>query len=131
MRNFYRVGNTNDEQGLWYNKAGNFTGLIHTKFNFCANSKLPMPYDENIVGYLSVANTIVDLYFWFPLNDLKRLNEHGLFLFEYEASDYRRYANHWIINQETSVPTKIYVHNPEVTPSTNLQIIKAYENTTN
>ena len=45
---FYRVANNQTEQGLWYDFAGNFTGLIHSKFDFCLNTKLPMPFDKEI-----------------------------------------------------------------------------------
>lgn len=49
-KQFYRVCNVETKQGLWYDQKGEFTGLIHTEFNFCTNSNLPMPYDENIRG---------------------------------------------------------------------------------
>ena len=36
-------------QGLWYDYSGNFTGFIHTKYKFCKNNELPMPFDEDVV----------------------------------------------------------------------------------
>ena len=30
-KTFYRVANTETEQGLWYDFKGQFTGLIHSK----------------------------------------------------------------------------------------------------
>ncbi len=110
METFYRVGNTNDEQGLWYNRKGEFTGLIHNEYDFCVNSALPMPFDPTIVGYLSTAKTIEDLYHWFSIDDLVKLNDHGIYMFEYEASDFRVYANHWVINEKTSKVVKHFVH---------------------
>ena len=62
---FYRVANTETEQGLWYDFKGQFTGLIHSKFDFCMNTKLPMPFDPNIVGWLSATDTLEDLFNWF------------------------------------------------------------------
>lgn len=45
MTTFYRVCNLETYQGLWYDYKGNFTGLIHNEFNFCANSELKMVWD--------------------------------------------------------------------------------------
>lgn len=61
---FYRVANHETQQGLWYDFKGNFTGFIHDKFNFCTNNKLPMPYDPNIVGWLSATETLDELFNW-------------------------------------------------------------------
>lgn len=41
---FYRIGIDN-EQGLWYNKKGEFTGLIYHEFNWMNASQLQMPFD--------------------------------------------------------------------------------------
>ena len=101
-KTFYRVSNTTTDQGLWYNITGEFTGLIHDKFKFCASSKLPMPFDKNVVGYLSCTDNLEDLHMWFPIEDIKRLEPHGYFLHEYESDDYRAYENHWVFNQYTA-----------------------------
>lgn len=74
---FYRVGNVETNQGLWYDNKGNFTGDIHKKFDFCKNSKLPMPYNPEIIGFLSAVNKIEDLSEWFSIEDLKNLGKHG------------------------------------------------------
>jgi len=98
-RIFYRVSNTETNQGLWYNIDGEFTGLIHDKFKFCVNSELPMPFDENVIGYLSCTDKLKELWNWFPKDDIKQLEPHGYFLHEYESKDYKEYENHWIFNQ--------------------------------
>ena len=98
---FYRVGNKQNE-GLWYNKNGKFTGLIHNEFNFCSNSELPMPFDPNIVGYLSVTNNLTDLLYWFSKEDIQQLQKHGFHVLEYTATDYKKYKNHYIINVNSS-----------------------------
>lgn len=100
---FYRVSNTATEQGLWYDFKGNFTGLIHSEFNFCMNSKLPMPFDKDIVGWLSATETLEDLFNWFSKDDILRLEEHGYSVSIYEASECRFHNNHWIIKQDSSV----------------------------
>lgn len=101
---FYRVG-TDSTEGLWYDKDGNFTGLIHTKFDFCANSKLEMPFDPEIVGFLSVADSLEHLYWWFSRNDIRNLQGYGFHILEYSASDWKFYEpfQHNVINQRTSI----------------------------
>jgi hypothetical protein len=102
-RVFYRVANNETGQGLWYDRAGDFTGLIHGEFSFCANSGLKMPHDPAIVGYLSATDSLDDLYNWFPREDLTRLAEHGYHVVAYKARDYRQHNGHWIICERSSV----------------------------
>lgn len=102
MDKFYRVANTQTNQGLWYDQGGNFTGLIHNEFSFCKNCNLPMPYDKNIVGWLSATRTLDELYQWFPLKDIERLQEYSFYITLYEATKYKQHDNHWVICQETS-----------------------------
>jgi hypothetical protein len=101
---FYRVANIETNQGLWYDFEGNFTGLIHDKFNFCLNTDLPMPYDKDIVGWLSATDEIDSLWAWFPKEDIVKLEEHGYYISVFEATDYKFHNNHWIIKQDTSTP---------------------------
>lgn len=100
---FYRVANTDMNNGLWYNMDGTFTGRIHEEFSFCSASKLPMPYDENVLGYLSVVDKLEDLYNWFSLEDIIRLRPFGFAIIVYEATDYREYHNHWVIHKDSKV----------------------------
>ena len=106
MKRFYRVANTDTDQGLWYDKEGRHTGLIHKEFDFCTNSELPMPYDENVIGYLSAVDELTDLFYWFSEEDITQLEEFGYYITIFEATDYKYYNNHWLINQETSVVIK-------------------------
>lgn len=100
---FYRVANNKTQQGLWYNFAGGFTGLIHEKFDFCMNTKLPMPYDKNIVGWLSATDTLEDLFNWFSRDDIEKLEQYGYRITTYEAAEYKFHNNHWIIKQDSSM----------------------------
>ena len=106
MKTFYRIG-TDVNEGLWYNKEGKFTGLIHDTFDFCLNSKLEMPFDKDLVGWLSVADSLEHLYQWFTKDDILKLQEEGYCILEYQAKDYKFYKpfNHNVISQETSVIT--------------------------
>ena len=106
-RKFYRVGNIENNQGLWYDIDGNFTGLIHDKFSFCKNRDLPMPFSKEIKGYLSVTETLDDLFNWFSEKDIKRLYDFGYRILEYTSKDYKVYNNHWIINQKNYTNKKI------------------------
>ena len=108
MKTFYRVCNPDSEQGLWYDYKGNFTGLIHDKFDFCANSKLEMPFDDELVGWLSAVENIDDLWVWFTKEDVLKLQEHGWFIHEYIVTDYKFYDKfqHWVIKQDNSLIVK-------------------------
>lgn len=101
---FYRVANHQTNQGLWYDFEGNFTGLIHDEFRFCLNKDLLMPYDKEIVGWLSATDELESLWEWFPKEDIKKLEEHGYYLSVFEAVDYKFHNNHWVIKQSTSIP---------------------------
>ena len=102
VKTFYRIANTDSKQGLWYDYDGNFTGLIHDKFSFCKNSKLQMPYDKEVVGWLSATDTLADLFNWFSVDDILALEEYGYFITVYKAHEYKIHNNHFVINQLTS-----------------------------
>lgn len=103
-KTFYRVCNPESEQGLWYDFKGKFTGLIHNKFNFCVNSNLQMPFDDELVGWLSATDTLESLWNWFTVDDILKLQKHGWFIHEYEVDTYRFYDKfqHYVICQKTS-----------------------------
>ncbi|MFA9239450.1 MAG: hypothetical protein ACEQSQ_06115 [Candidatus Paceibacteria bacterium] len=104
MKTFYRISNIETQQGLWYDYNGNFTGLIHDKFNFCKNSGLEMPFDEELVGYLSATDSLENLWNWFSVEDINKLEEHGYFIHVFKTDDYKWYDRfkHWVINQKNS-----------------------------
>lgn len=103
-RTFYRVCNEVTKQGLWYQFDGSFTGLIHDRFNFCANKDLKMDFDEELVGWLSAVQNLEDLWKWFTQDDIKELQQHGWFIYEYRAEDSKFYDRfqHLVIKQDTS-----------------------------
>lgn len=103
-KKFYRVCNPSSEQGLWYAFNGEFTGLIHDRFSFCTNSKLAMDFDEELVGWLSATENLEDLWKWFSREDVEQLQNHGWYIHEYEATEYKFYEKfqHMVISQETS-----------------------------
>lgn len=111
MKLFYRIGNPNGV-GLWYDKDGNFTGLIHTEYRFLTNSSLEMPFDWELVGYLSVADSLEHLYQWFTREDIIELQNYGFCILEYSAVDWKMYEpfQHNVINQHTSILTnKLFI----------------------
>lgn len=103
-RSFYRVCNPDTQQGLWYKFDGTFSGLIHEEFDFCFNSQLKMDYDEELVGWLSVADDLDHLWGWFTTEDVANLQKHGWFIYEYEATEWKFYEKfqHNVISQATS-----------------------------
>ena len=100
---YYRIAHEETQQGLWYDSKGNFTGLIHNEFNFCMNTNLPMPFDPDLVGWLSATDSLEDLFNWFSKEDIERLENHGWFITVYEAEKVKKYKNHLVICQETSL----------------------------
>lgn len=110
-KTYYRVCNKETLQGLWYAFNGEFTGLIHTNFSFCKNKELQMEFDEEIVGWLSATDSLETLYHWFTEDDIKRLQEHGWFIHEFEADDVKFYERfqHTIIKQDSSKVIRIIV----------------------
>jgi hypothetical protein len=108
-KTFYRVCHKETLQGLWYAYDGDFTGLIHDKFDFCANRELQMEFDETIVGWLSATDSLESLWKWFTKEDIIRLQQHGWYVHEFHAEDVRFYERfqHLIIKQETSKVIKL------------------------
>lgn len=108
MKAFYRVCNPESEQGLWYAFNGEFTGLIHDRFNFCQNHNLRMDFDDELVGWLSAVENLDDLYQWFTIEDIKRLQEFGWYIHEYLVDNHKFYDRfqHPVICQKTSKLTK-------------------------
>lgn len=108
MRKFYRVCHEDTMQGLWYNSSGEFTGLIHKNYNYLKNSSLKMPFDDELVGWLSAVESLEDLYFWFPSEDIKSLQAYGFYVYEYLTEDYKFYDKfqHTVIKQSTSILSK-------------------------
>jgi hypothetical protein len=100
---FYRVGHKDNQQGLWYTPEGVFTGSIHSEYKFCLNHALEMPYDKAIVGWISATPTLDELFQWFPIEDIRQLETFGFSILKYDAKDFKEYANHWVIKQDTSV----------------------------
>jgi hypothetical protein len=101
---FYRVGNLKQRnRGLWYSSQGKFTGDIHTKYDFCTHKDLQMPYDENIVGFLSAVTTLDELKKWFTPDDMKKLKPYGFRILEYKAFDFKQYNDHYLIDEKTSI----------------------------
>jgi hypothetical protein len=63
-----------------------------------------MPFDENIVSWLSATDDINSLFHWFPQEDIIKLQEFNYFLYIYESTEYKEYQNHWVILDSHSKP---------------------------
>lgn len=106
---FYRVGNPNKgNQGMWYKPDGEFSGDIHTKYIFCKNNTMLMPFDPECVGYLSATKTLEELYIWFSKEEVVQLQEFGFSILKYEATDYKFHNGHWLINQGSSTLVEVF-----------------------
>ena len=106
---FYRVENPTTQNGLWYDIDGNFTGTIHQKeFDKLQNHKLPMPFNENIQGWLSCVEKLEEIDAWFNEEDMKILRPKGYMLSEYESSDFKKVDGHWIIKRDSSKRIRLF-----------------------
>lgn len=111
---FYRVG-TQNGGGMWYNTNGKFHGSIHKEeFSMLQCHKVPMPFDKDIVGYLSVADSLENLKQWFNDDDMRILEPLGFKILAYLATDYKLHQNHWVINQESSKRIDLSIDGKEV-----------------
>lgn len=101
---FYRIG-TDSKEGLWYNKDGTFSGIIHNEFTWLNASSLQMPHEPQLVGYLSVADSLEHLYQWFTKDEILKLQNMGFSIFEYDATDWKFYDlyKHNVICEKTSI----------------------------
>lgn len=108
MKHFYRVG-TDSTEGLWYNKEGEYTGLIHKNFTWLSASSLMMPFEPELVGYLSVADSLEHLYQWFTRDEIIRLQQLGFNILEYVSDDYKFYDlyKHNVIHKDSLLFNKI------------------------
>lgn len=91
----YRVGKRiADDQGLWYDKDGNYTGLIHTVPGAAA-AALPMGFDPIFRAdgqrWISVTDTPAALPNWFSRDDMRVLFPRGYDVMEIEVLRYRRF----------------------------------------
>lgn len=84
---YYRVANSETQQGLWYDWKGDFTGLIHDKFDFCKNKDMSMDYDPELVGWLSATKSLDQLHQWFPIEDIINLQQYGWRVHVYKPVD--------------------------------------------
>ena len=103
---FYRIG-AEDNQGLWYNPQGKFVGRIHEEFKWLGASDLEMPFERELQGWLSVADSLEHLYQWFSPQEIIKLQQQGFSILEYKASEvkwYDRYQ-HRVISKESSILT--------------------------
>lgn len=109
-KSYYRIANEKTHQGVWYDYKGKFTGLIHNEFNFCMNTDLKMPFDPELVGWLSATDSLADLFNWFSIEDIKKLEKEGWFITIYESERVKQYKNHFAICQKTSIVTGILTY---------------------
>jgi hypothetical protein len=88
----YRAGRREGGQGLWYDAEGRETGLIHTLTEGSA-AALPMGphpvFRADGRRWISTAETLADLGFWFSRNDMIEMVARGFEVQEIEVERYR------------------------------------------
>lgn len=92
-KTLYRAGRTDGGQGLWYDAEGRETGVIHTLADGPA-AALPMgPHPVFRDGgrrWISTAESVRDLSFWFSADDMRELLTRGYSLEAVDVLRYRR-----------------------------------------
>lgn len=117
----YRVGKRIGQDGLWYDKDGNKTGLIH-KLKEGNAKHLPMDkhpiFRSDGYNWISTTDTIEMLPKWFSENDMKELIPQNYEVFKIDVSEYRRFhfesythevfSVHQMLNMTAIDPTLVY-----------------------
>ncbi len=78
-------------EGIWYDKDGNpkNDGLPAVK---CYHApQFAMPYSSDHCGFISVADSLADLMFWFNPTDIRALERMGYFITLFEAENVKQY----------------------------------------
>jgi len=117
----YRVGRRLGQDGLWYDKEGRETGLIHklTEGNAGALPMDPHPiFNSDGYKWISTTDTVEMLPHWFSENDMRELLDQDYEVFKIEVSGYRRFnfevyshevfSVHQMISMEAIDPTIVY-----------------------
>lgn len=104
---FYRIGHSDSGNGLWYDRDGNWTGLAIDKYQLQSN-QIPMGFDKNIQGWISVTDSVDDLYKWFTREEMGVLANHGYevicFWLDFYDNRYKKYkvpgtdVEHWLVH---------------------------------
>lgn len=85
----YRVTSTDKDCSFWYDENGQ-PSEVFKEYGWLTASKLPMPFDQNMVGWLSGTFTMEQLYGWFSKEELIELCKDGKYcLHEYETNEWR------------------------------------------
>lgn len=111
-KKLYRV--TGDKLSLWYDKEGQYTGLILETGIPAAG--IPMEKDESLFRadgevWLSCTDTPEQLKVWFSENDMKLLIGKGFVLKEVDVTRYRRIffdgLQHEVYNEASKVAERV------------------------
>lgn len=78
-------------EGIWYDKFGNQKNNGLPSFQFYHAPTFPMPYSKEHADFISVANNIQELFFWFTPEDIKQLEPMGYYITLFEAEKLKEY----------------------------------------
>lgn len=117
----YRVGKSDSLNGLWYDKNGSYTGLIH---NLSEGNAALLPMGPHPIfrtdghHWISTTDSLEMLKNWFSEQDMTELTEQGYELLKIEVSGYRRfhfegyshevYSDHQLIHINAIDPGILY-----------------------
>lgn len=86
---------------IWYNADGTPKADFKTKFPWFHNVDLPMPFDDEHVGYISCVENITELMDWCNPKDMENFEKIGYFITMFETDDYKIHKNHLIAKKDS------------------------------
>lgn len=108
MTIIFRIENQQSNQGLWYDKNGNYSPFINSLPNAKCKD-LPMDFDPTYqdggLQWLSGCSDMQQLRSWFSEQDLIYLSNAGYNLYRFEVSDFRQVPGHVIFTRERVIET--------------------------
>lgn len=89
-------------------KQGNYKSFFTNSFKTIRFTGVA-PKTPELVGFISVADSLEHLYQWFSRKEILKLQENGFSILEYQANDYKFYDlyKHNVINQNSILYNKI------------------------
>lgn len=95
-----RVNGKNGDS-VWYKKDGTPRADFRERFPWFHNVNMPMPFDPDHVGYVSVVENIEDLMDWCNESDITEFEKQGYSITIYETDNYKEHKNHMVAKKDS------------------------------
>lgn len=86
----FRIEHAVSKNGMWTQRVG--SGLVLNELSDTRLSELPMPTDvdsfqKNNEEWKTAVSTMNDMSYWFTVQDVKEMVQHGFMMIEFEAHE--------------------------------------------